>query len=212
MKKNISTKIETREQWLLGAVELMTPTFAQHGYKVPKVRVACGWPSSRALSAKKRVLGECWAAQAATDKVSQIFISPYLNDVSAPCGVLATLVHEVVHAVVGNEEKHNKVFGKCARALGLEGKLTATNAGEALVAQCKIWAAKLGEYPHAKLDMLKSPRKKQTTRLVKAECECGYNVRVTRKWLEEIGAPICPHNRKVMKYEIPEELESEGGE
>lgn len=211
MKKD-KCKTETREQWLLDAVKLMIPLFKQHGYKVPPVRVACGWPSSRALSVKKRVLGECWAAEAAKDKVSQIFISPYLNDVNDPCGVLPTLVHEVVHAVVGNKEKHNKVFGKCARAVGLEGKLTATNAGKVLLGHCKEWATKLGEYPHAKLDSLKSPRKKQTTRLVKAECECGYNVRVTRKWLEEVGAPICPHNKKAMAYTIPDELDSDEGD
>lgn len=36
--------------------------------------------------------------------------------------------------------------------------------------------------------------KKQSTRLIKATCtheECGYNVRVTSKWLE-IGPPHCP--------------------
>lgn len=33
---------------------------------------------------------------------------------------------------------------------------------------------------------------KQTTRLLKCQCDiCGYTVRVTRKWLD-IGAPHCP--------------------
>ena len=36
-------------------------------------------------------------------------------------------------------------------------------------------------------------KKPQSTRLLKAECgECGYTVRVTKKWLEAKGAPICP--------------------
>jgi hypothetical protein len=36
-------------------------------------------------------------------------------------------------------------------------------------------------------------RKKRTTRLLKCECEaCGYTARVTRKWVDEAGAPICP--------------------
>lgn len=207
--KKTKQVIETREQWLLDAVKLMTPLFVSKGYKIPSVRVACGWPSVKALSAKSRRIGECWSTEAAKDKVSQIFISPWLKEVADSPGVLPTLVHEVVHAVVGIKEGHNKVFGKAARAVGLEGKLTATIAGEALAAQCKEWAAKLGEYPHAQLDNLKSPRKKQTTRLVKAECECGYNVRITRKWLEEAGAPICPHNKQVMKYSIPDELDSD---
>lgn len=202
-------KTETREQWLLEAVKLMSPLFAQHGYKIPTIRVACGWPSSRALSSKKRVLGECWANTAAEDKVSQIFISPFLVKVDEPYGVLDTLMHEVVHAVVGNKESHNKIFGKCARAVGLEGKLTSTHGSKQLLETCAEWVKTLGAYPHAKLDSLKAPRKKQTTRLIKAECDCGYNVRVTRKWLDEIGAPICPHNKKVMKFKIPDELEPE---
>ena len=35
--------------------------------------------------------------------------------------------------------------------------------------------------------------KKQSSRLLKAECEsCGYTVRVTRKWVDQVGAPHCP--------------------
>lgn len=200
---------DTREAWLLRSVELSKQLFAQHNYKVPKVHVTCGWPSTGALAKKKRRIGECWAPIASKDGVSQIFISPYLDEIDSDQGVLATLVHELVHATVGNKEGHNKVFGKCARALGLEGKLTATTAGKKLTDEFKFWVKQLGKYPHAKLDSVKSPNKTQTTRLVKCECECGYNCRVTRKWLEEVGAPICPHNKKAMKFEIPEELEKD---
>lgn len=208
MPKN--TKHETREQWLAAAVVAMTPLFKANGYEVPKVRVSCGWPSSRGLSSKKPTIGECWDTKASADKVHQIFISPRLKD---PVEVLATLVHEVVHAVVGLKEKHNKVFGKCARAMGLEGKLTATHAGEELRKSACDWAGKLGDYPHAQLNPGYRPTKKQTTRLIKCECpKCGYNVRVTRKWLDESGAPLCPCNKHAMEFEIPEELEGEDDE
>ena len=34
---------------------------------------------------------------------------------------------------------------------------------------------------------------KQTTRQFKAQCEtCGYTIRISRKWLAEVGAPDCP--------------------
>lgn len=190
-------KFETREQWLIAAVALMTPLFEANGYKVPEVRVACGWPSSRGLSNKKRVLGECWATAASEDRKSQIFISPYMRGevhikIKDGQGVLPTLLHEVCHAVVGNKEGHNKVFGKCARSVFLKGKLTSTFAEDELIAECDKWIAKLGPYPHSRLDGMKSPLKKQSTRLIKCECDqCGYNVRATRKWLE-IGAPVCP--------------------
>lgn len=41
-------------------------------------------------------------------------------------------------------------------------------------------------------EIITSAKKKQTTRLKKAECGlCGYTVRVTQKWLE-VGPPHCP--------------------
>lgn len=196
-------KNQTREAWLEQAVTLMTPLFMKHGYTVPKVRVSCGWPSSRGLSDKKRCLGECWDASASTDKVAQVFISPFLvQPDNAHLGVLPVLVHEVVHAVVGNKEKHNKVFGKCARLLGLEGKLTSTHAGPELVKSTQEWLRKLGKYPHARLDSHKRPTKKQTTRLIKCECpDCGYIARVSRSWLDDAGAPICPTDEVAMKFD-----------
>ncbi len=34
------------------------------------------------------------------------------------------------------------------------------------------------------------------TRMLKACCgDCAYTVRVTRKWLDEAGAPLCPDRR-----------------
>ena len=186
-------KHQNRESWLEAAIVAMTPLFKQSGYKVPKVRVACGWPVRGGLANKKRVLGECWSKDASADKsAAQIFISPNLHETCADMGVLATLIHEVVHAVVGHKEGHNKVFGKCARAVGLEGKLTSTNAGPQLIESFKEWSRNLGQYPHSRLDGMKAPGKKQGTRLLKCECaECGYTVRVTQKWLD-IGNPICP--------------------
>lgn len=186
-------KFETREAWLLEAVSLMTPLFEAKGYKVPaKLRVSCGWPSVRGLSKKNPTIGQCWSNEAAEDKINQIFISPILAKSLEQFGVLDTLAHEVAHAVVGLKEKHNKVFGKCVRAIGLKGKLTSTFGGQEFMAEAEKWVAKIGSYPHGKLEGLKSPVKKQTTRLVKCECaECEYVARVTRKWLE-IGAPICP--------------------
>jgi len=192
---------ETRELWLQSAIQAMKPTFESAGYTVPPIRVACGWPVRGGLGKKKRVLGECWSKDASSDgQQAQIFISPTLcDDGSDAMGVLPTLVHEVCHAVVGHKEAHNKVFGKCARAVGLEGKLTATNAGPELLEKCKGWFAALGAYPHSQLNGLEK-EKKQSTRLLKSVCNaahgedetCGYTVRVTKKWVDEVGAPHCP--------------------
>lgn len=191
---------ETRELWLQRAIQAMKAVFEASGYTVPPIRVACGWPVRGGLGKKGRVLGECWSKDASSDgQQAQIFISPALcDDGSDPMGVLPTLVHEVVHAVVGHKASHNKVFGKCARAVGLEGKLTATNAGPELLEKCKGWYAALGAYPHSQLNGLEKG-KKQSTRLLKSICNhergedtCGYTVRITQKWVDEVGAPHCP--------------------
>jgi hypothetical protein len=57
------------------------------------------------------------------------------------------------------------------------------------------WAAavieRIGPYPAGAMSAMS--RKKQTTRLLKCECEsCGYTVRIARKWVDEAGTPICP--------------------
>lgn len=185
----------TREEWLFSALTEITKHFLARGYTVPQVRLACGWPSHGGTSAKRRCIGQAWSGEAASDGVVQIFISPYLADVADACGVLSTLVHEICHAVVGNINKHNKVFGKCARAVGLEGKLTATIAGEKLIEEFKAWLPLLGDYPHAKLDAILGPVKKQTTRMIKMTCaECGYVARTSKKWLDEVGAAHCPNH------------------
>jgi len=94
--------------------------------------------------------------------------------------------------------------------MGFEGKLTATFAGTELLERCAGWEKELGEYPHAKLDSLKRPVKKQTTRMVKMECkDCGYVARASRKHLEETGACICQCNKQVMHFEIPDEIKDD---
>jgi SprT-like family protein len=206
------SKYDTREAWLEAAVEQMRPLFSEHGYTIPTIRVACGWPSVGGTAKKKRRIGECWSKEAATDKTCQIFISPYLHEEATDQGVLATHVHEVVHAVVGVEEGHNKVFGKCARAVGLEGKLTATIAGPVLIEKMESWVNSLGPYPHARLDSFKRPTKKQSTRMIKMECpECGYVARTSRKWLDEAGPCICPIHKIAMKFEVPDDSDDDDG-
>ena len=42
------------------------------------------------------------------------------------------------------------------------------------------------------------------TRMVKCQCgDCAYTVRTTRKWLDELGPPLCPCNSEPM--EVPDD-------
>ena len=71
-------------------------------------------------------------------------------------------------------------------------KWTECNPGEELAEKLEKIGEKLGPYPHASL-MINKREGKQTTRLLKVQCpECGYVARVTRKWLDEVGGPLCP--------------------
>lgn len=179
----------TREEYLTRAIDAMRPWFVAVGVTVPeKVRVAIGFPSKRALSAKRRRVGECWSASASGDGASEVFVSPV---VGAGVDALGILVHELTHAAVGTDCGHKGAFRKTAVALGLTGKMTSTEPSPALTERLNALAATIGAYPHAALNPSGGPIKKQTTRMVKAECgDCGYVIRTSQKWID-VGLPTC---------------------
>jgi hypothetical protein len=183
----------TREKWLRAAVERLRPDFAALGSPVPPaVQVSVGFPSVGALARRKRRIGECWPAAASRDGLHHLFLSPLLGD---PAEVLATLVHELVHAAVGTPAGHGPQFRRLALALGLEGRMTATVAGVALALRLAALAGDLGAFPHAGL-LANPERRKQGTRLLKILCPaCGYTARTTAKWVE-VGLPVCPAARQ----------------
>lgn len=178
----------TREAWLEKAKEDMAAWFGEIGKKFPaNVAVSCGWPSVAPLAESKRRIGEAWASECSKRKTFELFISPWIDK---PAEVLAVLLHEMVHASAGLACKHRGEFKRQAIELGLTGKMTATVPGPLLLKRLNALAKMLGTYPHRSLDKMTTGRKKAGTRLLKAECECGYVVRVTRKWADQ-GAPLC---------------------
>lgn len=174
----------TREAWLIAAVELLKPLFAEIEKIVPPIRVSTGWSKG----SKKGSVGWCWKASVADDSSSNIFISPELVE---PVIILAVLAHEMIHAVDDCKDAHAGNFRKMHAQIGLIGRPTASIPGLALTARLAALADLLGPYPHAKL----TPGlqvKTQTTRMLKlrASC-CGYVVRTSQKWVDE-GLPSCP--------------------
>ncbi|MCZ9884611.1 SprT-like domain-containing protein [Arthrobacter sp. B2a2-09] len=194
----MTAKFQTREEWLVASVEALTPLFEELGETVPAVRVSVGWPGGNGR--KNSVIGQCWSTKVAADSVSQLFISPVLDDAVR---VLDVLAHELIHAIDDCASGHKGRFAKIAKALGLTGKMTATVAGDDLKAKLEEIAAELGEYPHAAISSgaqgADGP-KKQTTRMMKVECAdgSGYKARMTRQWLADFGAPICPCHEERM--------------
>jgi len=180
----------TREDWLVSLATKLEVMFKQHGHKLPSYRITCGLPTRRAFSKRCRAVGQCLSPQMSADKTTEIIISMTMAEPMRVAGILA---HEMVHAAVGLKYGHRGPFRKLALAIGLEGKMTATTEGEAFKQRVTPWIDELGPYPHAEIDQSQQP--KQSTRLIKALCdECGYTVRITRKWVSEVGAPHCPRH------------------
>lgn len=176
-----------RHNWLEAAAQHCAGLIAEHGARVPDaVRVTVGFPGA---GARSKAIGECWTPLASGDAHAEIFISPRLRD---GVEIMATVLHELIHAAVGVEHGHKRPFARVAKACGLEGKMTATVPGAQLRDGLAAWIAEHGDYPAAGLDPMSNGKKKQPTRLLKASCECGYTVRVTKKWVVEVGAPHCP--------------------
>lgn len=186
----------TRELWLERAVKKLIPLVlkADANADIPAMRVSVGWPGGKT---GPRTIGQCWAPEAASDGVAQIFISPVLDD---EIRVLSTLLHEMVHAIDRNKSGHTGAFRKLAVSVGLEGRMTATTPNEELVVFLKVVAESLGAYSHAKLTPSKGTGPSRNTSMQKAFCsETGYTARIANKWLIEYGAPECPCCNEQMK-------------
>lgn len=189
MRKIFETSSFARQQWLEGAVLALRAEFEKLGHTVPTAtRISVGWPRGACGGNGSTTIGQCWYAHASTDGHNEIFISPSLRDGAR---ILDVIAHELVHAIAGATAGHGKAFKQIAVKIGLTGKMTATVAGPAFSAIATKVLARIGQYPGGAIAT--SAIKKQTTRLVKCECStCGYVVRTTRKWIEDVGAPHCP--------------------
>jgi len=180
-----------RESWLLEAIEQLRTDFDAVESEIPKkIHVTCGWPSTGGRPGKKQTIGECWPEDCSEDGYVEIFINPMIND---SIKVLGVLVHELIHACGHNG--HRGQFRVLAKALGLEGKMTATEVGEDLAKRLEDIIAPLGEYPHSKLTPL--AKKTQGTRMIKLLCPtCGWLARTSRKWID-LGLPTCACGTKM---------------
>lgn len=184
-----------RETWLEEALGLMRPLYKDVGLVIPPVKVSVGFPKANV----RKVIGQCWYSHMAKDGIAQVFISPVIGDSYNALGVLA---HELVHAVVDPVTGHGKVFKQAAKDIGLTlGKPTHAMPDVGLgVTLLKLAIEVLPEYPQSSLTLEALKDKTQTTRLLKVECgDCGYTCRVTRKWLDSTGAPLCPCNQQEMR-------------
>lgn len=180
-----------REDWLTSAAELIYSDIIEpHTPRPPwAFKISVGFPAGTRSS---RVLASCWKKEASGAGVSEIFVTPTVAD---SLEVLASLVHELIHYSDNCESGHRNHFARVARAVGLEGKFTATRAGAKLKAQLQDYIDILGDMPHAALSPESSGRAKQKTKLLKLECLCcGWTCRTSALQIAALnpaGAP-CP--------------------
>jgi len=178
----------TREEWLTSVAKLAEPIFNEADLTFPeRWRVTCGFPCKNATGANKRRVGECHSSRMSADGSFEMFVTPM---VAGNADAIKILLHEMVHACVGTEHGHRKPFSQACKALGFVGKPTQAEPGdEDWKPFFDLAVESFGEYPHAKLDV--SNMKKQSTRMVKVACPCGCSLRMTRKWIDEVGTPTC---------------------
>jgi hypothetical protein len=209
--KNSSGKTnlhDSRESWLRAAANELSPYFESCALPLPQnIRFAIAFPST---GRQGRRIGECWHSSTSDDGNYEIIIRA---DIADPVEVLGVLVHELIHAVLPPDAGHGKVYRDAAIKIGLEGKMRHAMPSQLLRPRLAALAEGLGALPHARLNIERGRDnrpadrpKKQRARLLKAECGdegCGYTVRITAKWVDEIGAPVCPKHG-AMNVERPD--------
>lgn len=186
---------KTREAWLNEATELFVPLLLEVGQSLPEkgVQVSVGFPRTKI----KTAIGVCHSPGWTKDGVTHIFISPVLGDTDER--ILDVLLHELVHATVGCEHGHKAPFKKVVRALGLEGKVTATYVTEGSELHGKILtiADKIGRFPHSVMSMPADETAKKRKpgggwiKLISPQDE-SYILRISAKALSENGPPSDP--------------------
>ena len=191
----------TRDTWFQEATDLLRPLFIAAGASIPaKVRISVTVPT------KGRTLGCNYYGEFLEDGINQIFIEAGESD---PVQVLATLVHELIHACLKSSDKHGKAFKRIAIPVGLLGPMRSTTSSPELATVLGAIVKIIGPYPHCPLEA-STGRKKQTVRNLKFGCEpCGVGpYRGSKKSLvgmdpetgEETNlAPLCRVCREQME-------------
>ncbi len=192
------TMTVNRESWLHKAAGVLSPLLVPHNAIVPeKLQISCSWPRK----GKRNAIGQCWPKVYTQDETTHVFISPVLgHDVTQ---VLDTLLHELIHAACGTECGHKGRFKTVARAVGLEGKLTATVAGAPLKEKLVEMADGLGPYPHSVILGLNAnlpamPKVAGKSIMLRSGEDPNYFIQMSRAMYEEYGSPLDPWGNELI--------------
>jgi hypothetical protein len=163
---------DTREAWLLRAIEAIRPWFAEAGSPLPaKLHVSIGFTGGG-----KNAIGSCWSRHLSADHCHQVFISPVHETDFA---MLDTLVHELVHAALPFGAKHGALFRELGTKIGLRKPWRSAGAGPALARRLEALAIDLGPSRHPTLSpALKEVAERNPQRTY--QCACGVKATAAR--------------------------------
>jgi hypothetical protein len=218
----VTVQHTAREAWLQAGIALLEPWFRDVGsIDIPEnIRVTVGFGPQGSRQESDRIMGGTLHTRCSADASVEIFISPESADA---LDMLATLVHELVHAILLIRKEalwwgHTGAFAELAGRLGLEGPMRSSSPGPGLQAELERTAIALGPYPGAVVTVSGTgpapepaerastgPKPQTGSRYLLAKCEqeegepCyGYQIRITAKWWAE-GAPFCPRGHEMTK-------------
>ena len=186
-----ATNGKSREAWLTEVATAMSSWFDDLGFPLPKFLISAGFPSA---GRRGRDTAEAWKEEGS--EAYTIFIRPDRHD---PHNVAAALAHQLAHMAAGQRDAHGHLFRHVAISIGLRGRATEAAPGRIFKELVDPILKKAGPLPKPFLGPPeRSQRAKQTTRLIKVLCrDCGYVARVSRKWLDDVGEPLCPQHGKM---------------
>lgn len=207
-----------RETWLNQMAALMAPRFTELGFPLPKFRVSIGFTS---VGANGGANGQCWSDSCTEDKHFTIFISPAEGTSLAIAAILNhELIHAAVGLKEGHKGKFVSMMKSTGMKRPFTCSIAGDDfaawvkpfidqLGEIPHSQLMVRGTDklklfkkdgggmeaIGDGGEAEGGPVNNLPKKQTTRMLKCTCRdeaCGYTARITRKWIDELGAPICP--------------------
>ena len=185
-------------QWFETATQKLDDVlFRPLGYQVPKnIRIMVAPIKKSKNTSANTTLGVCHPSSW-SHGVNIIHLNISTTDKTDSVNVLATLIHELIHAIDDNKSGHKKggAFDKMARAVGLDGMLTATYAGKELESRLNKLIKEIGKFPAqaVSLEGLRS----DTCRNIKLECSgtddviCDHGFNINRQRIEEMTTHKC---------------------
>ena len=162
-------------------------------FKLSDNRFRCGLTSSRSdYRMKHAAIGQIHYSHSTGNKVNEIVISNRLNGkgTKIQSSVVAhVLLHEMIHACTPYHG-HKGEFKRLARALEMDGKLTATENSQALEDRIiQDVVNPLGKFPHKAVTTRTS---RKGSRLLKITCtECDIVFRASKKVCKRLDEQEC---------------------